>query len=246
MALKQDMFSRAVENTETQLRVRCLWFIALLVSAVLFSAAPQIDIVISSLFYWDGGFIGSRSTILEAVRQVIWTTASGVGLFALFGLLVAVLRGSFLGSSGQIWNIVVTVYVLGPGVMANLLLKSYWGRARPVNVMEFGGSADFTPALLATDACAANCSFVSGEASGATAAAVAIWLFSAPIPTLWLRNCVRGFAIAIAVVGSGLRVVAGGHFMSDVVFAVLIVTGLAVFLLWYRGRAAKENASAQM
>lgn len=76
--------------------------------------------------------------------------------------------------------------------------------------------------------------------------AVAIWLFSAPIPTLWLRNCVRGLEISIAVVGSGLRVVAGRHFMSDVVFAVLIVTGLAVFLLWYRGIAAKENASAQM
>ena len=106
-----------------------------------------------------------------------------------------------------------------------------WGRARPANVGEFGGTAAFTPPLWPADECLRNCSFVSGEASGATALAVTIWLLSAPIRPPWLRHGCRALAVGICLVCSSFRVVAGRHFLSDVVFAVLLVTGIALVLL---------------
>jgi lipid A 4'-phosphatase len=221
-----------------------LWFTALLASSVIFTVAPQIDIAFSSLFYGDGGFVGTRSDLMETVRLSIWTASVCVGLFALVGALVAILRDTFLGSTYRVWNIAVAVYILGPGIAANFLLKSYWGRARPASVEDFGGAADFTSALWPTDNCESNCSFVSGEASGAAAAAVAIWLLSAPISSPWLRRTVRVCAVAIPIVGSALRVAAGRHFLSDVVFAVLIVTGIALVLLQYRRRSTAEVALA--
>ncbi len=221
------------------------WLVAFVAAAVVFSVFPSIDLFVSSLFYRGGGFIGARSPLLEAVRQSIWTFTLVVGIAALAGSLIAILRDRLLGSTYHLWNIVVAVYLLGPGLAANVLLKSHWGRARPAHLVEFGGTADFTPALLPSDECARNCSFVSGEASGATAAAIAIWLLSAPLPQPWLRRACRAFAIAIAVVGSSLRIVAGRHFLSDVVFAVLIVTGIALFLLRYQPKPASkvENAA---
>ncbi len=217
-----------------------LWFMALVGSCVIFTVVPQIDIAFSSLFYSDGGFVGTGSGLMETVRLSIWAVSVSVGLFALVGALVAIVRDSFLGSTYHLWNIVVAVYILGPGIAANLLLKNYWGRARPASVVDFGGTADFTSALWPTDKCELNCSFVSGETSGAAAAAVAIWLLSAPIPSPWLRRTIRACAVALPIVGSALRVAAGRHFLSDVVFAVLVVTGIALVLLQYRRRATAE------
>ena len=217
-----------------------LWFMALVASCVIFTLVPQVDTAFSSLFYRNGGFSGTGSNVLEAVRQSIWTASICVGLFALVGALVAIVRGSFLGSTYRLWNIIVAVYILGPGIAANLVLKSYWGRARPSSITEFGGATDFTSALWPTDKCEWNCSFVSGEASGAAAAAVAIWLLSAPISSPWLRRAIRACAVAMPIVGSVLRIAAGRHFLSDVAFAVLIVTGIALVLLQYRRRATAE------
>ncbi|QLQ19882.1 MAG: phosphatase PAP2 family protein [Exiguobacterium profundum] len=64
---------------------------------------------------------------------------------------------------------VLAVYALGTGVLVHGLLKAYWGRARPAQVTEFGGIAAFTPPWLISQECTRNCSFVSGEVSGAVA-----------------------------------------------------------------------------
>ena len=59
----------------------------------------------------------------------------------------------------------VAVLVVGPGLVANSIFKDNWGRARPREVVELGGTKPFTPPLLPATSCSRNCSFVSGEAS---------------------------------------------------------------------------------
>ena len=57
--------------------------------------------------------------------------------------------------------------VIGCGLIANLYFKDTWGRARPINIQEFGGDKIYTQAFVKSDQCERNCSWISGEASAA-------------------------------------------------------------------------------
>ena len=64
----------------------------------------------------------------------------------------------------------LTSLLLGPGLVVESFLKTFSGRARPKEIIEFGGEATFSSALVFSDQCLRNCSFVSGHA------AIAFWL----------------------------------------------------------------------
>ncbi len=76
-------------------------------------------------------------------------------------------RGGLVGLAQARWCFLIAVLAIGPGLVANVMLKDNWGRARPRQVVEFGGTKHFTPPLVPARECARNCSFVSGEASSA-------------------------------------------------------------------------------
>src|SRR6185369_11421417 len=99
---------------------------------------------------------------------------------------------------------------LGPGLLVNGILKSYWGRPRPAVTDLFGGNLPFVPAGQWSDACPKNCSFVSGEAAST------FWLLCLVplLPTAWRRSGVIAI-ITVAVFTSGLRIAFGGHYLSD-------------------------------
>ena len=50
-------------------------------------------------------------------------------------------------------------------IIVNVLLKGFWGRARPNDILELGGEENFSAWFQYSDACSTNCSFVSGDAS---------------------------------------------------------------------------------
>lgn len=120
--------------------------------------------------------------------------------------------------------------VIGPGLLINLVLKEHIGRARPSQVEAFGGSRHFSPALRQAYECERNCAFVSGHA------AVGFWFatgyaISRRRNRFWLgAGTLAGFVVGL------IRIVAGGHWFSDIAFAMtftLIGIGVA-YLLAYR------------
>jgi membrane-associated phospholipid phosphatase len=116
--------------------------------------------------------------------------------------------------------------VIGPGILTNTVLKDNWGRARPHQISEFGGTRSFTPAPLPADQCVKNCSFVSGHA----ALGFSLVAFALLLPAGRRRDQVIGAALALgAVIGLG-RIVAGHHFLSDVVDAGLLVVATSWLL----------------
>ena len=119
----------------------------------------------------------------------------------------------------------IAVVAIGPGLVVNVVFKDHWGRARPRDVVEFGGAKAFTPAFVISDQCPKNCSFVAGHPSMAFAM-VALALVAARKRRAWL------IALALtvgAVVGFG-RIVQGGHFLSDVVFSAIFTVAVAAGL----------------
>jgi membrane-associated phospholipid phosphatase len=117
--------------------------------------------------------------------------------------------------------------LLGPGLLVNVILKDNWSRPRPGNVAELGGAQPYVHWWDRHGTCRNNCSFASGEA------AAAAWMFGPAMlaPPHW-RAAAMASATAFTVTMSTLRIAAGGHFLTDVLFGALIA--LVVLLAVYK------------
>jgi lipid A 4'-phosphatase len=204
--------------------------LALAVASALFVLAPGIDLAISALFYAPGtGFVGTRGPVV-VIRNIgiaiTWVVCIGLAVVALWWRLKpeAVARWPSAHPWAD-WLFVTAAMALGPGALVNLVFKPIWGRARPRQVIEFGGKQIFTPAWTITDQCSWGCSFVSGEA--AASAFIVAFAFIAP-PRWRVPALIAGVLVTLAV--SFARVAAGGHFLSDVVIAWLLILLLLLIL----------------
>jgi lipid A 4'-phosphatase len=118
-------------------------------------------------------------------------------------------------------------YALGPGLITNGILKPVWSRARPVSIEQFGGHKHFTPWWKPGGDCDRNCSFVSGDASSLT------WLLApASVAPPAIKPLAFAGAAVIAVGLSGMRVVFGRHFLTDVVFGGVVTIFVLVLCRW--------------
>jgi len=190
-------------------------------SLALFWFAPGVDLFVGNLFYDpQQGFWLAAWPPMELVNGSIrWLT------WAI--LLIALGAGLWLWLRGRpLWRLdrkalvfIVAALVIGPGILVNTVLKDHWGRARPHQVTEFGGTRSFTPAPIPADQCVKNCSFVSGHA----AVGFSLVAFALLLPAGRRRDRAIGAALAFgALIGMG-RIAAGHHFLSDVVDAGLLV-----------------------
>lgn len=200
----------------------------------LFVVFPTLDLLVSGWFFRPGdGFWLASSEAIQALRHAIWNLSIATFVLSVVALIAAGAGRPLPGIGAREAGFVFLLYLLGPILLVNGILKSHWGRARPVDVTEFGGSASFTPPWLPSDQCAANCSFVSGEGAAAMALALSFLVF-APAVRRHLRG--TGFALYIAAgitipfTGMALRVMTGRHFLSDTVFAVLCDLAIAIVL----------------
>lgn len=113
---------------------------------------------------------------------------------------------------------VVLAFLIGPGLVVNTVFKDHFGRARPVQTIEFGGQLPYTPPGKPAQSCARNCSFPSGHAAAAFFPLTLAFLLAPP----WRR-----YVFVTAVMwGSAVgvtRVLQGGHWPSDVASAFIIV-----------------------
>ena len=122
--------------------------------------------------------------------------------------------------------------LVGLIVVINLLFKNFWGRARPNEVIDFGGINNFTPWYQITDQCITNCSFVSGDSSVGFALIMFYFLVN-KITYLWIA-LIFGFGLGL------LRIMEGGHFISDIVLSGVII--FVFYLICYRFYSKIYNA----
>lgn len=215
------MIGRFIEAAGASFRARpAAWALALVAFFLLF---PKVDIWASGLFYEPGaGFVHARGWFAEFVRKGLPVVLFGALLFVVILWVAGRLMGQrFLGIDGRVTLFLASSLAIGPGLVVNTLLKENWGRARPSQIKEFGGDAVYTAPWEVTDQCVSNCSFTSGHG------ALGFWLvaFAFLAPRRW-----RGEAIAAALVaGSGValvRIIQGGHFLSDTLWSGVIVVSI--------------------
>jgi lipid A 4'-phosphatase len=189
------------------------------------------DIAIESWFYSpiSGWFLGKENP---------WYLLYEYGnipalLLSIGGFLVLVL--SFfqrkLIAYRKIGLFLVTFMILGPGLIVNTVFKDHWGRPRPIDIVNFGGSETFRHAWEKGPSGQGK-SFPSGHA------AVGFFLFS---PFFILRKTSRRWAafflclgLSYGVLMGAGRMIQGGHFPSDVLWsgAFTYLTGLILYYLF--------------
>ncbi len=108
---------------------------------------------------------------------------------------------------------------MGPGLVVNAVLKDHWGRARPVNIEQFGSQKRFTPPLILSDQ--EGKSFTSGDASVGFFLSAFAFLFTGR-----RRKLLYAGGIAAGLLIGLVRIVMGAHFLSDVLFS-----GVAVLMM---------------
>jgi len=195
--------------------------------AMFVTAFPGVDLAISSLFFDGRTFL----------RDQWWQRLLQQGLGYFLPISVGVV--ALIYACNRLWKLniccvdarrvvyVVLVLAIGCGFIVNFGLKDHFHRARPRDVVEFGGTKLFSPAFQVSNQCRTNCSFSSGDAAGA--------FFSMALAlALSRRRAAFIAALAVGVVMSVARISSGAHFFSDTVtsfFVMLIVADVLFFYL---------------
>jgi lipid A 4'-phosphatase len=207
---------------------------------VIFGLWPGLDLAVTGYFYSPAdSFWVRQSAVIETLRMGLWRLSAIMVLFALAAVVFGASEG-WLGIPKRAWIYVVALYVLGPGLLVDRVLKQYWGRARPSQVLDFGGTAEFTPVYKITDQCLSNCSFVSGEGAGAMAFVIALLVllpFWKAALSAFVYRAAQGLALLVLVGAGWQRVGSGGHFLSDILMSyclvLLVALGLQkLFFIW--------------
>ena len=209
--------------------------IALVVAAVvgvIFGLFPQLDLMISAPF---NAMVVNGNNFATRIYPPL-TLARDIGLWVSTAIVIPVVAALLLKLllprrrlllPGRAIVFLISTIALGPGLLVNVALKDHWGRPRPIDVTQFGGDQHFVAWWDPRGACPGNCSFVSGDISGA------MWTIApaALAPPQW-RVLAYGGALALTAGMSALRIISGGHFFTDAIFA-----GVFTFLIVWLGHA---------
>jgi lipid A 4'-phosphatase len=210
------------------LNVKLYMWLAFVVCSLLFIFYPQIDIYTSHFFY-NGSTFYLKGSLFErffynSVKVLL--TAFTVGSLGIY-LYNKITNKDIFHINTRVIIYIVLVLSIAPGLIVNATLKDHWGRARPVQIKEFGGDKTFTPAFVLSDQ--KGHSFSSGHTSAAFAF-IGFALLATKRRKFWM-----GLALGYGILVSFARLIAGGHFFSDIVtsfFIVWIVTHILYRLIF--------------
>lgn len=120
--------------------------------------------------------------------------------------------------------------LLGPGLIVNVVAKPWFGRPRPGQIERYGGTMTFQRPFARSHTVGSR-SFPSGHASTGFYFVAFYFLFRTQ------RGSRKWYGLAAGVaLGSFIgyaRMVAGGHFLSDVVWSLLGVAAIEMALYYF-------------
>ena len=211
-----------IKFKEGQVLIYC--FVILSCFCLFLTIGPALDLYVSGLFYFgDSQFYLQSFDILSLLFREIFLPIILIYLL-IFPIFTNYFRIDklFFGYKFLkkeillIWSSQVLIVL----IIVNVFLKGFWGRSRPGDIVDYGGKEYFTPWYEIGLSCNSNCSFVSGDASVG---------FSIIILYLITKNVFFIYTALIAGFGLGIiRILEGGHFLSDVVFSGFIIISLNI------------------
>jgi lipid A 4'-phosphatase len=183
---------------------------------VVWCAVTDIDLRLSASFYapQHGWYLA---------RTFPWGWLYDYGEYPAIVLAV----GAFLVILRSVWRptwasyrypclLVVLAVSLGPGLLVNGILKPLWGRPRPRHVEQFGGT-ELYRMWWQPGGPGAGESFPAGHAAMGFILMAGAYLV--PRRCVWERRLIYTAALGYGSLMAWARIVQGGHFLSDGIWA---------------------------
>lgn len=191
---------------------------------------PEIDIAVSQYFYSSTMGFYMKNTLFATL---LYGSVDILLLPLLAGLVSIYLYQYFTSRIFVYLNrkaivYIISVFVIGSGIIVNAGLKEHVGRARPKSVEIFGGTKKFTPACILSSECQHNCSFSCGHCSFA----FGFLSFAVLFPRMWIMILSIGYGVLVSLA----RIMQGGHFLSDAIFSAVIMFAVARIVYWWMYR----------
>lgn len=193
---------------------------ALADAVALFWLFPGLDLWASRLLYTGNhDFVGSHSTALNVARDFFHAAFALTCLMAAVGVIIAsISRRGWLTLPFYKWLFLAICLSVGPGIVVGSSLQDHWGRARPHDVVEFGGPKTFSSPIRPSDQCETRCSFVSGDASS-----IFIIFFAAALMFKTRARTLIALGLSLGSAAGFVCMAQGVAFLSDVVFAGVLM-----------------------
>jgi lipid A 4'-phosphatase len=220
---------------------KAVWLAGVLVPLLcLLIYAPfssSLDLSVSHAFFKDGQFSNA------AFWQFIYSYGP-VPAWILIGLSLIGLISSFTKRfrffRAPSFYLIFTL-AIGSGIIVHAILKDHWGRPRPRQAIEFGGSQTFKPfyqpCFSATEP---SRSFSCGHCT------MGFYFFSLTLLAFFYRRWLLFWISFLLTWGLGIslslaRIAQGGHFFSDVLVSFLIMWLTAWIGAFFLLRLSKES-----
>lgn len=191
--------------------------------SIIFVLYPSIDLYVSHYFYIPReGFYLKNAWIVK----ILYQSVEIISYILIITIPMALL---FIGTQKKRQSLIrpkalyyiLAVFIFGSGFIVNFGLKEHCGRARPRQIIEFGGDKKFTPPVIPANQCQHNCSFSCGHCSFAWGFLTFYFLFRHRL-VLFL-SLLYGVSVSVG------RIIQGGHFVSDAFYSALIMFLVAKF-----------------
>lgn len=239
----------APDEVSLQRLTHLVWAVFFFALAI-FAKFPGLDLLISARYYdaEQGFFHRNHSVVLALYDWTPWIGRALVIALALYALLAPLLARHFerqrqhslaqraRGSWRHLATVAVVCGLLGPGLIIEGIFKNHMGRPRPVQVVEFGGADTYQGPFVQGKTPERNRSFVSSHA------AAGFWLMSLGLTCgpLWRRRWLLIGMVTGGIVGLG-RILQGGHFFSDILFAFFTVWLSCEIVAWLDKRRRSRH-----
>ena len=205
------------------------WLLPLIIACIIAPFTPWMDMTVARwCFQNTAGF--SSNTLFDFLYTFGELPTQLIGIFATLYFLYAVYTRK--RTQQRFIALVLSLnMIIGYGSITRTVLKEFWGRPRPIQIEEFGGTHKFRPfyAPILKKGSDALQSFPSGHA------ACGFYFFSLYfIGRRYQKRSLKNLGLTLgATVGillSFTRILQGGHFLSDTLFSALIMWETACFV----------------
>ncbi|MFK8138395.1 MAG: phosphatase PAP2 family protein [Bdellovibrionales bacterium] len=227
--------TQIIRDYKSDRKMERLILLILLVASVLFGLVPDLDMYFAKLFYYPENPATSWPEKYLPLWQFFYHTApvisAGVLLPSIF-----VYVGSYVSKRLHPYRkkaaFLFLGFVLGPGLLINTIFKPYWGRPRPRQVVELGGTEKMH-AFWQKGISGNGYSFPCGHSSVGFALVGVYFILKR-----------RRKKIAYSFLGASLflgflmgvgRMADGAHFFSDVLWSGVMAFG-PFYWLYYKLR----------
>tara|TARA_X000000368_G_C23052758_1_gene722279 strand:- start:2788 stop:4125 length:1338 start_codon:yes stop_codon:yes gene_type:complete len=207
-------------------------------SIVFISVGSSLDIYFSNMFYY-----GNKQFFLQSFDLItILTRKFFLSILLIYILALPILSLSlpikkiYFNFDFKLKNIlfIFSSLIINLLFVVNLILKNFWGRARPNDILQLGGKEHFTPWYEYSNACLTNCSFVSGDASVGFSLIVLYFITKN-------KNFIWASVFSGVFIGF-VRILEGGHFFSDVLIAGFLIFILTSLQFWFYDKIFKHDS----